>query len=88
MISNLVKDRVAINIRCKLRHRQTMCRSGSDYLTSFFTRRQVNVKSLMKTLRLQINGIELSQYVFNHHKYCKYVELMLLLLNSAYSLIA
>jgi len=62
-----------------------MCRSDFNRLTKLFTSRQVNGISLMKTLRLHIIVIE-------PHSTCliitnKYLELMLLLLNSIYGVI-
>ena len=36
MLSNLIWDRVAINIRWKLKHFQIMYRPDSDYLTKLF----------------------------------------------------
>jgi len=45
-----------------------MCRSDYDYLTKPFFRRQVNVKSLMKTLTLHMIVIEPAQYMLNRNK--------------------
>jgi len=45
-----------------------MYRSDYDYLTKLFFRRQVNVKSLMKTLRLHMIVIEPSQCMLNRNK--------------------
>jgi len=45
-----------------------MYRSDYDYLTKLFFRRQVNVKSLMKTLTLNMIVIEPAQCMLNRNK--------------------
>jgi len=45
-----------------------MYRSDYDYMTKHFFRRQVNVKSLMKTLTLHMIVIEPAQCVLNRNK--------------------
>jgi len=46
-----------------------MYRSDYDYLTKLFFRRQVNVKSFMKTLTLHMLVIEPAQCMLNRNKY-------------------
>jgi len=45
-----------------------MYRSDYDYLTKLFFHRQVNVKSLMKTLTLHMIVIEPAQCMINRNK--------------------
>jgi len=59
LVSDLLEDWVAVNIRGMLKRFQIIYRSDSDYLNKivlllFFTCRQGKGRSLMKPLRLHI----------------------------------
>jgi len=58
LLSNLLSDKLANNIRCMLKHFQTMYRSDSDYLNkTFLLVRKERERSLMKPLMLHIQGV-------------------------------